>query len=139
MTQTKAPARSAPPTGVGSLPVSKKVAAGKAGTVRYQRQFGDALVCVRYRTDPTHAKRYTTVELVVDERALPNLLIAKGVTQSERVAVPIHFTETELRQRVKDAGAQWDSDRKAWLMPYQTAMELGLHGRVKKINQGDGS
>ena len=112
--------------------ISKKLAPGQPGTKRYQRQFGDALVCVRYRIHPESAKRYTTVEIVVDEKALPGFAAPGGITDETLIALTIAYGETELRQRVKQAGAKWDQDRKVWRLPYGIAQQLGLHGRIRK-------
>lgn len=40
---------------------------GDRGTTRELREYGDKLVCVRYRYDETLMKRFKTVELIVDE------------------------------------------------------------------------
>lgn len=114
--------------------IRKKLAPGQPGTKRYQRQFGDALVCVRYRLQPATARRYTTVEIIVDEKQLPGYKAPGGMTDETTVALLIAYGETELRQRAKAAGAKWDQDRKAWLLPYGVARGLGLHGRIRKVN-----
>jgi hypothetical protein len=113
--------------------ISKKLAPGQPGTKRYLRQFGDALVCVRYRTDTKTAKRYTTVEIVVDEKRLPQPVSPGGTDEATLVALVIAYGETELRQRAKQAGAKWDQERKVWLLPYGIARKLGLHGRIRKV------
>ncbi|MEW5771589.1 MAG: hypothetical protein AB1831_14650 [Pseudomonadota bacterium] len=109
----------------------KKLDAGQAGTLRYQRQFGDALVCVRYRHHPENGKRYTTVEIVVDERQTFAVAHATPMQADTLIAVHIDYAETELRARAKEAGARWDGGRKAWLMTYMEAKRLGLLGRIK--------
>jgi hypothetical protein len=40
---------------------------GQKGTKKLVTRFGDRLICVRYRYDTTRRKRFTTVELIVDE------------------------------------------------------------------------
>lgn len=49
------------------MEVLKTLVPGRSGTHRYQRQYGDRLVAVRYRHDPQKKRRLTTVELIVDE------------------------------------------------------------------------
>jgi len=39
---------------------------GQRGTKRLSEQYGEQLVCVRYRYDDATMKRYKTVELIVD-------------------------------------------------------------------------
>jgi hypothetical protein len=41
---------------------------GQKGTKRLLEQYGDRLICVRYRYDAQQPRRFKTVELVVDER-----------------------------------------------------------------------
>lgn len=123
------------PTGnsVRQTGISKKLSPGQPGTKRYMRQFGDALVCVRYRTHPATATRYTTVEIVVDEKQRPKDISPGGIEETTLVAVTVAFNETELRQRVKQAGGKWDQARKVWLLTYGDARKLGLHGRIRKL------
>ncbi|MDD3529478.1 MAG: hypothetical protein PHS77_06335 [Gallionellaceae bacterium] len=116
--------------------ISKKLAPGQPGTKRYQRQFGDALVCVRYLIHPETARRYTTVEIVVDEKRLPAFPAPNDTAEETLVALAIAYGETDLRQRVKQAGGKWDQDRKVWLLPYGIACKLGLHGRIRKGGDG---
>lgn len=114
--------------------ISKKLAPWQPGTKRYQRQFGDVLVCVRYRLQPETAWRYTAVEIVVDEKQLPIFKAPGGMTAETTVALTIAYGETEFRQRAKAACAQWDQDRKVWLPPYGVAKRLGLHGRIRQAS-----
>lgn len=41
---------------------------GEKGTKQLLAQYGDGLVCVRYRDDAQRKKRFKTVELIVSER-----------------------------------------------------------------------
>lgn len=41
---------------------------GQNGTQGYLQEYGDQLVCVRYRYDKQRQKRLTTIELIVDEQ-----------------------------------------------------------------------
>jgi len=50
------------------MEVKATIKPGQNGTKRYTRQYGDQLVCVRYRYDKSRKKRLTTVELIVDEQ-----------------------------------------------------------------------
>jgi hypothetical protein len=44
-----------------------KLCPGQNGTKKLVKQYGEKLVCVRYRYDAARKKRYKTVELIVDE------------------------------------------------------------------------
>lgn len=48
----------------------------------------------------------------------------------DMVAVRIGWSETELRQRVKAAGAIWRPCHKLWEVDWKTVRELGLQARV---------
>jgi hypothetical protein len=41
---------------------------GQNGTKRLVEQYGDQLICVRYRYDKVKRKRYKTIELIIDEQ-----------------------------------------------------------------------
>lgn len=101
--------------------VVKKLLPQEAGARKWAAEFGDRLLCVRYRVDPQSQRRQTTVELVVEEA--PTLA-------SVRVGVRIAWAETDLRQRVKAAGGKWDATAALWMLPLGTARQLGLLGRL---------
>ena len=107
--------------------VSKRLTPGQNGTKRLQAEYGNALVCVRYRLDGR--KRYTTVELVIDEQELP----PPSTRLQDIVAVTIGYQERTLRDQAKKLGAQWDADRRVWLMPRATAKAIGLEARIQAI------
>ncbi|MBM4259727.1 MAG: hypothetical protein FJ147_28005 [Deltaproteobacteria bacterium] len=92
-------------------------------------QYGNRLVCVRYRADEQQQKRFKTVELIIEEWAwTPRSL--KIVDSS--VLVQIGFAERELRQRVKEAGGVWKPDKQAWELRFERAKALGLEKRIIK-------
>lgn len=119
---------------IAETKVSKKPPPGQNGTKRYRQEYGAALVCVRYRTD-ANRRRYTTVEIVVDERTLPGRVIVGELDDGSVIAVRIEYHETELRTRVKQAGAKWDSEQRVWRMPYRVATQFGLQARVKRLKK----
>ncbi|HNA82732.1 MAG TPA: DUF5710 domain-containing protein [Thiobacillaceae bacterium] len=107
--------------------VSKRLTPGQNGTKRLQAEYGNALVCVRYRLDGR--KRYTTVELVIDEQELP----PPATRLQDIVAVTIGYQERALRDQAKKLGAHWDAERRVWLMPRSTAKAIGLEARIQAI------
>ena len=101
---------------------------GQKGTKQLLAQYGDRLICVRYRYDAQRKKRFKTVELLVAERDWeppPPRFAA-----SQIVGLRIAFAEAAARQHVKQAGAKWNPDRKLWEMPYQQAVALKLEARI---------
>lgn len=100
---------------------------GQNGTKRCTAQYGDQLICVRYRYDQQRRKRVTTVELAVDEKDwLPGTLIPRD----QRVFVRIGCGETELRERIKEAGGFWGREKKLWRIAFSAAAQLGLEKRI---------
>lgn len=117
------------PHPAGQASVRKKLGAGQPGTRRYLRQFGDSLVCVRYRHH-ADGRRYTTVEIVVDERHGLPMTHHASLPPHAMVAVRIDYADAESRAWAKAAGARWDASRKAWLMNMETAHRLGFKERI---------
>lgn len=105
------------------LRVAKKLLPGQPGTLKLARQFGDALLCVRYRLDAEAQRRYTTVELIVDHGPT-------APRPGRMVGVRVRYQETELRRQIKDQGATWDRNAGLWRMPYRKAAAMGLKERV---------
>ena len=103
---------------------------GVNGTKRYLQKYGDQLVCVRYRYDKRRNIRRTTVELVVDEQ---EWMPGYNIRPDKVVPVRIGYGEFELREKVKQAGAFWDKDKKAWLLSVKVVYELGLENRMINV------
>lgn len=105
------------------LKVLKKLAPDQAGAKKLAQKYGDALVCVRHRTDPGGGTRYTTVELLVERVPIK--------PRTDRVVgVKIDFHERALQAVVRAAGARWDPQAKLWRMPRRVAGTLRLHERI---------
>jgi len=102
---------------------TKRLPPGAPETKRLLEHFGDALLCVPYRTEPESGYRLTTVELIIDERDGP---------PAREVWVRVGFGETELRHRIKEAGGTWDGSRKLWRLSGAAAKALGLQKRIVK-------
>jgi hypothetical protein len=107
---------------------------GKPGTKRWVARFGVQLLRVRYRYGPERRKRFTTVELIVDEanweppegeRAPP------APTSDPPVAIQIQLKETALRRSVKDAGGRWEPTQGLWMLRREAVRALGLESRIR--------
>jgi hypothetical protein len=100
---------------------------GQKGTKRLQEQYGDQLICVRYRYDKLRGRRLKTVELIVDEQPwVPGCTIPA----ERQVAVRVGYNEHDLRERVKLAGGWWDAEKKAWRLGFGKVLTLGLERRL---------
>ncbi len=102
------------------------------GAKNLRAEYGDRLVCVRYRYDAQNKKRYKTVELVVAEGAWTPPLPSPSPDQvvEMRVAAP----ETALRHQAKSADGQWDARRRVWKLRYDRAVALGGTKRIVGAN-----
>lgn len=71
---------------------TKRLKPGSPGTRRLLQRYGADLLCVRYRVDRSSGKRFTTVELLVEERAGP---------PAPMVWIRVGYGETGLRSQIK--------------------------------------
>jgi hypothetical protein len=101
---------------------------GQRGTKKLLDEYGDRLLYVRYRYDPLLKRRIKTVELIVEEVPwAPNL---GRLSRETIVGVRIAAREVSLRRQVKQAGGQWNPERKLWELPYHQVVTLGLEERM---------
>lgn len=101
---------------------------GQKGTKRLLAEYGDALVCVRYRYDARKKKRYKTVELIVEEIDWrPQLKRPKDDAIAE---IKVNWGEAELGRRVKQAGGKWNPQKKVWELRYDQVVKLKLEQRI---------
>jgi hypothetical protein len=108
------------------MDITKTIQPGEMGSKHLHQQYGEQLVCVRYRADRFLRKRFTTVEIIVDEK--PYISHKPSI----KVWIKINFDEVELRQQVKAAGAKWLLEEKLWEMDYETAKTMRLIKRIVK-------
>ena len=101
---------------------------GQKGTKQLLAQYGDRLVCVRYRYDAQRKKRFKTVELIVADRDWEPP--APRFADEAIVGVRVDFAEVEIRQRVKQVGGKWNRSRKVWDMRYDQVVALKLEARI---------
>ena len=93
-----------------------KLKPGQRGTKALVEQYGDALVCIRYRYDAASRTRIKTVELIVEKKQLSS---SKHVLKNnEIVPVQIAYGEKELGKQIRSLGGKWDSEVKLWYIPY---------------------
>jgi len=100
---------------------------GTNGTKALLKEYGDQLICVRYRYDKQKHKRYKTAEIIVDEKDWRPGVISRP---DKAVLLHVRFGETDLRSLVKRNGGYWNPDRKAWCLSYRKAVQLGLEQRI---------
>jgi hypothetical protein len=96
---------------------------GQRGTRRLVAEYGDRLVCVRYRYDIRTRRRYKTVELIIDERDWD----PPGATL---FLVRINWGEIEFARAARKAGGVWLAQRKLWRLRYDAIRRIGLEARI---------
>lgn len=106
--------------------VIKTLAPNDRGAIELARQYGEALVCVRHRTDAKGKVRHTTVELLVQSAPI-------RVRTIKLVYVRVEPHERTLHAIVKTAGGSWDGTRRLWRLPSRVASILNLRNRVVSI------
>ncbi|HYN37094.1 MAG TPA: hypothetical protein VEV82_08990 [Actinomycetota bacterium] len=95
---------------------------------RCAEKYGDALVAVRYRYDEKSLRRYTTMELVVDEsKWIPGPSISAPDRQA---GLRIGYEETALRARIRGVQARKDPTATLWWMALAQVTQLGLEERI---------
>ena len=107
--------------------VTKTMSPDQPGAIKLARQFGESLICVRYRCNAESTTRYTTVELLLHEAPIQRSLDARKLVQ-----VQMPWDDAQLRKKAADMGALWDCITKRWTMPLYAARMLGLTERLRK-------
>ncbi|HLF26737.1 MAG TPA: hypothetical protein VJG32_10395 [Anaerolineae bacterium] len=105
-----------------------KLKPGQPGTKKQVAEYGDKLVCVRYRYDVQKKKRYKTVELIIEEVDWQPQL--KPLPADTLLLVKVKWGELELARQVKQAGGKWNADVRAWELRYDRVVQLRLEERV---------
>lgn len=99
---------------------------GQNGTLRLQKKYGDALLCVRYRYDEVRRVKLKTVELIVDETPLD----MPRFQNDDIVPVSVGYEEVDLREQLRKMRARWDSRMKMWYVPYGLIRGTELESRI---------
>lgn len=107
----------------------KKLKPGQDGTKSLLRQYGEQLICVRYRYDEAQQMRHKTVELIVE--STPWQPSHSSVPANTLVGLRVGVTEGELQDKIRRAGGQWHRGRKLWELRYDQALALGLKARIE--------
>jgi hypothetical protein len=103
--------------------VVKTLAPTDRGAIELARHYGDALICVRHRTDAKGKFRHTTVELLVGTTPIHPRPV-------RWVCVRVEPGERALHAVVKAAGGIWDAKERLWRLPSRVASVLSLRRRI---------
>ena len=101
---------------------------GDPGSKKWQKLYGEKLLCVRYKYDEHNMKRITTIELIADEQDWKpkNSFIPKN----KIVQLRINYGEVDLARKVKSLGGKWNKVKKVWELAYGYVQALGLAKRI---------
>ncbi len=111
------------PTERSTYRVVKTLAPTDRGAIALARHYGDALVCVRHRTDAKGKFRHTTVELLVETTPI-------RPRNQAMVHVRTEPHEQALNAVIKSAGGIWDGRLRLWRLPKRVAGILSLRDRI---------
>jgi hypothetical protein len=112
---------------------------GDKGTKKLVQEFGQKLLCVRYRYDPVRRMRHKTVELVVESapwdpaRQSLDGRGGSGGRPPVLVGVRVEYREEELRRRIKAGGGRWLPGQRLWLLPLTLARKLDVAQRAVAV------
>lgn len=107
----------------------KHLKPGQKGSKRLVEQYGDALLCIRYRYDEKRGVHLKTVEIVVEEKTANPI----HFKDSDIVSVSVGFEEMELRERLRSLRARWDTQAKLWFVPYRLIRGTDLETRITVV------
>jgi hypothetical protein len=93
-----------------------KLKPGQKGTKNLTAQYGEALVCVRYRYDSTNCTGAKTVEIIVEKNSWTPPV--SQLPDDMLVPVRIGFSETALQGKARAAKERWDPDVKRWFIRF---------------------
>ena len=102
---------------------------GRPGTKTLQAEYGDRLLCVRYRYDDERALRYKTVEVIVEECAWSP---THPYAPTEIIDLRIRPEERNLRHAAHLLGARRTPTRHTWRTTYAVAAILHLASRATR-------
>lgn len=118
-----------------SLITRKTVYPGQPGSKKLHQQYGDDLVCVRYRYDAVRRERVKTVEIIVERGAWePD---RERIPPNKRIPIRVTPQENDLKQQVKAAGGRWNPKQRVWELAYKEVLALGLSDRIVRVAADD--
>lgn len=111
----------------------KTLRPGDKGTKELVARYGTSLLCVRYASTRKATPGGATgsrAPFAVGCSATRKVALARRRSTDRKVALRIHWGETEVRHQIKSAGGWWDPNRRLWLLRRDQAERLGLLHRV---------
>ena len=105
---------------------------GQPGTRKLVDQYGERMICVRYRYDHATKKRFKTVELIVEEvEWIPR---PRPRAATDIVHIHVKYSEEAIRKSVKLLGGHWHPETKTWRIAYGATVALRLTDRIVPLD-----
>ncbi|WP_129633652.1 hypothetical protein [Candidatus Oscillochloris fontis] len=98
---------------------------GDSGTKELVAEYGERLICVRYRYDAKTKQRHKTIELIIESSAWE-----PPITPESIVAIRIGRKDHALQEIVRNAGGTWNNQQQTWELRYDQVIALGLSERL---------
>ncbi|MBI3247762.1 MAG: hypothetical protein HYZ50_14760 [Deltaproteobacteria bacterium] len=98
------------------------------GAKQLYAEYGERLLCVRYRCDEQAKKRYKTVELIVEEH--PWAPVQTSGDDIPLMPLRVAAKELTVRHQIKSAGGRWVPARQVWELRHDRVIALGLAERI---------
>lgn len=73
-------------------------------------------------------RRYTTVEIIVDDR--PWTPEKHFSDPDGLVGLRVGYAQETMRHQVRAAGGAWDRATKLWWIPFHAVVQLGIEERI---------
>ncbi len=108
---------------------------GQPGTKRLLAQYGEQLLCVRYRYDAERKTRRKTVELLVEE--VPWEVPTTQLRPESMIGLRVAIHEVNLQRQIKLAGGKWNPAQRVWELRYDQAVRLNLTDRIEPLKVSD--
>jgi hypothetical protein len=89
---------------------------GQRGTKSLAKEYGDALLCIRFRYDAELRQRLKTVELVVERKEWTPP--PPRYTADTLVPLRIKAADMQMRFQAKAAGGRWNPEKQLWFVKY---------------------
>lgn len=106
----------------------KTLRPGENGTKNLLDQYGDQLICVRYRYDEKRRLRHKTVELIVE--STPWIPQIEHIPADSIVGLKVELSEVNLQKQLRQAGGKWNRQLRLWEIRYDQAVKLELQARI---------
>jgi len=113
---------------MANMKTIKKINPGLKGTKRLVEQYGDKLVCVRYRHDYKQQRKIKTIELIIDES--PLLDSPSKIPVNKIVQLRVKYGEVQIGKLIRNAGGNWNREQGVWELAYGEVIALGLENRI---------